>query len=66
MTEQKRGRVSLPPVEQIGIVVENIDRAVGHYINIFGWGPFQVREMEMEGFTYMRKGGQVPAEKCVR
>jgi len=47
----------LPPVEQTGIVVENIDRAVEYYTNVFGWGPFKVREMEMEGFTYKGKAG---------
>ena len=57
MAEQKRGGVSLPPVDQIGIVVEDIDRAVEYYTNVFGWGPFQVRETEMEGFTYKGKAG---------
>jgi methylmalonyl-CoA/ethylmalonyl-CoA epimerase len=44
--------VRLPPVEQIGIVVRDVDRAVDFFTSVFGWGPFKVREGEQKGFTY--------------
>jgi len=51
MTEQKPD-VLLPPVEQVGIVVHDIDSAIEYYSSTFGWGPFQVREAEMTGALY--------------
>jgi methylmalonyl-CoA/ethylmalonyl-CoA epimerase len=56
MAEQEP-RVKLPPVDQIGIVVKDIDRAIEYYSSTFGWGPFRVREREMKGFTYRGKIG---------
>jgi len=50
-------KVKLPPVEQIGIVVKDVDKAVEFYSSIFGWGPFQVYEFDMKGFTYGGKKG---------
>lgn len=55
MAEQLK--VKLPPVEQIGIVVKDVDKAIEFYSSIFGWGPFHVREANMEGFTYRGKKG---------
>ena len=52
MSEARTPRVKLPPVEQIGIVVKDVDRAIEYYTSTFGLGPFQVREVELEGFTY--------------
>lgn len=49
--------VRLPPVEQIGIVVRNIDQAVEFFTSMFGWSPFQIRESEMKGFTYDGRPG---------
>ncbi len=49
--------VGLPPVEQIGIVVRNVDQAVEFFTSVFGWGPFQIRESEMKGFTYDGRRG---------
>ena len=49
MTERKSPRVNLPPVEQIGIVVHDMDRAIDFYTSVFGWGPFQIQDFgEME------------------
>ncbi len=49
--------VRLPPVEQIGIVVRDVDRAVEFFGSVFGWGPFRVREGEQKGFTYDGRTG---------
>lgn len=58
MSEQSVPKVKLPPIEQIGIVVKDVDKAVEYCSSTFGWGPFQVREVEMEGFTYRGKTGK--------
>jgi methylmalonyl-CoA/ethylmalonyl-CoA epimerase len=34
----------LPPVDHVGIVVKDIDKAVKFYETAFGWGPFKVME----------------------
>ena len=57
MSEHPMPAVRLPPVEQIGIVVKDLDRAVEYYSSVFGWGPFQIREIEMDGFTYRNRQG---------
>jgi len=57
MTEQRKPRVKLPPVEQIGIVVKDMDKAIEYYTSVFGWGPFVVRESETKGFTYRKQKG---------
>lgn len=49
MSEQQEPRVKLPPVEQIGIVVKDMDRAIEYYTSTFGWGPFSIHEVGMEG-----------------
>ena len=56
MTE-KVPRMKLPPVEQIGMVVEDIERAIEYYSSVFGWGPFRVHEVEVKGFMYRGKAG---------
>jgi len=50
--EQQEPRVRLPPLDQIGIVVRDMDRAIEYYSVNFGWGPFKVHEREIKGFTY--------------
>lgn len=52
MAKQKEPTVELPPVEQIGIVVKDTDQAMDYYSATFGWGPFNVMELEMKGATY--------------
>ena len=52
MAEQKAPRVKLPPVEQIGIVVEDMDKAIEYYSSVFGWGPFEVRDFGSMPYTY--------------
>ena len=53
----KEPKVKLPPVEQIGIVVKDIDKAIEYYSSTFSWGPFEVREVKLDGFTYKGKTG---------
>ncbi len=57
MEEQPRPRMILPPVEQIGIVVKDLDRAIEYYSSIFGWGPFRVQQFETKRFTYRGQTG---------
>ena len=52
MAQQKEPRVKLPPPCQIGIVVEDVERAIDYYSSIFGWGPFEIAEMETKGIVY--------------
>ncbi|GAF80790.1 unnamed protein product [marine sediment metagenome] len=52
MAKKQEPRVKLPPVEQVGIVVKDMERAMEYYSSTFGWGPFQVMELEMKGATY--------------
>jgi len=52
-----RSTIKLPPVEQVGIVVKDMDKAIDYYSSKFGWGPFRVREVVMNGFTYLGKKG---------
>ncbi len=50
-------KIKLPPVEQIGIVVKELDQAIDYYTSIFGWGPFQIRDLNLDGYTYRGKKG---------
>lgn len=44
--------VKLPPVSQVGMVVNDVDRTIDYYTTTFGWGPFKVTEFEMKGVIY--------------
>ena len=52
MSEIELNGVRLPPVEQIGIVVRDLDRAIEYYTSTFGWGPFEVHLSEVKGVIY--------------
>lgn len=39
-------QLELPEVSQIGVVVEDLDRAVAFYQSTFGLGPFRIQEAE--------------------
>jgi methylmalonyl-CoA/ethylmalonyl-CoA epimerase len=39
-------QLKLPEVGQIGVVVEDLDRAVAFYETVFGLGPFRIQEAE--------------------
>lgn len=51
MSEQEPG-FELPPFDQIGIIVEDIGRAIEFYTSVFGIGPFAVREVELDDVIY--------------
>ncbi len=55
MSEDKINSISLPPVEQIGIIVKDIDKTVEYYEKVFGWGPFNISEVSLEGCNYRGK-----------
>ena len=40
-----RRQLQLPGVGQIGVVVEDLDRAIAFYESAFGLGPFDIREV---------------------
>jgi methylmalonyl-CoA/ethylmalonyl-CoA epimerase len=44
--ESLKQQLKLPPVAQIGVVVEDLDRAVSFLESSFGLGPFRVQEIE--------------------
>jgi methylmalonyl-CoA/ethylmalonyl-CoA epimerase len=48
MIEEREPRVKLPPVQQVCIVVEDMDRAIEYYRSIFGIGPFRVMDIDLE------------------
>lgn len=53
--------VQLPAVEQVGIIVKDLDKAIEYYTSVFGIGPFRVRETRRK-FLYKGK----PAECCLK
>jgi 4-hydroxyphenylpyruvate dioxygenase-like putative hemolysin len=55
MSKGKANGVKLSPVEQVGIVVEDIEKAVEYYGSTFGWGPFSISEVSLEGCLYRGK-----------
>jgi methylmalonyl-CoA epimerase len=55
MAEGRVPAVDLPPIDQVGIVVEDMDRAIEYYSATFGWGPFKVNDLEMKEVTYKEK-----------
>ncbi len=55
MPSERKGAVILPPVDQVGIVVTDLDKSVEYYADTFGWGPFQVSEVDLKGCVYRGK-----------
>jgi len=49
------GKVVLPPVSQVGIVVKDIERAAEYYTSTFGIGPFTIIDVDMEGVILQGK-----------
>ena len=45
------GKLKLPPVGQIGVVVRDLDKAVEYFSSVFGIGPFRYIERHYEGVT---------------
>jgi len=47
----------LHPVDQIGIVVEDVDKTVEYYTGTLGLGQFHVRDVELKGLVYRGQTG---------
>ena len=57
MAEQRQEpRVKLPLPNHLGIVVKDMNQAIEYYSSIFGWGPFQVQEVDMKMFKLTFRG----------
>jgi len=50
-----QGKVKLPPVHQVGIVVKNIEKAADYFTSTFGIGPFSIIDVDMEGVIQQGK-----------
>lgn len=60
MDKSVTGKVKLPPVAQIGMVVKDIDKVIDFYSKTFGIGPWVVKEgeysaLEVRGKVYAAK-----------
>ena len=44
-----KGKVVLPPVSHVALVVNDIEKAVEYYTSTLGIGPFQIHEIALEG-----------------
>ncbi len=47
----------MPPPDQIGLVVKDMDAAMNFYSSTFGWGPFQIHEARLDGCIHRGKRG---------
>lgn len=48
-------KLKLPPISQIGMIVMDMDKAIGSYSHVFGVGPFTVYEFEPDKQWVMEK-----------
>ncbi len=48
----KLSNMKLPPIEHIGIVVKDVEKAMETYGSLLGWGPFEALEIDMKNFSY--------------
>ena len=56
MAEGREPKLRLPPVEQIGIVVKDMDATMEFFSSVFGWGPWGVLDdLEMKDCLYRGK-----------
>ena len=46
MTQQLAGKVNLPPLSQVGMIVKDLDKVMQFYSSTFGIGPWVVKEGE--------------------
>ena len=46
MEDKPKGKVQLPPVGQIGVVVKDVDKCMEYYSSTFGMGPWRVVEID--------------------
>ncbi len=55
MADKQEPTMTLPPVGQIGIVVQDVEKVAAYYHDVFGWGPFQIMEVDLSESTYNGK-----------
>ena len=55
MEEKGKGKVVLPPVSQVGIIVKDMEKTVEFCSSTFGIGPFKTREVNLEGVMFRGK-----------
>lgn len=61
MSEQHESQFKLPPVYQLGFVVNDIEKTAKHYESFFGTGPFsEVIDVDMDGA--LLRGKPVPTK----
>ena len=41
-----------PPLKQMGMVVEDVEKTAGFMENVLGWGPFSIVELELNDFRF--------------
>ncbi len=58
INENIKRLLDLPPVSQIGIIVQDMDRAIQYYSELFGLGPWSVFIPEYANKTYRGKPAQ--------
>ncbi len=46
MEDKPEGKVQLPPVGQVGVVVKDLDECMEYYSSTFGIGPWRVVELD--------------------
>ena len=49
--------LALPAPDQIGLVVDSIDRSIDAYSSLLGWGPFEVFQHKYTELIYRGKPG---------
>ncbi|MBW2308440.1 MAG: VOC family protein [Deltaproteobacteria bacterium] len=58
ISENIKKLLALPPVSQIGIIVQDMDRAIRYYSELFGLGPWRVFVPEYTDKTYRGRPAQ--------
>ncbi len=52
MNDQKEPLVKNPNITQIGFVVKDAEKAAEYYTSNFGWGPWDIMEVEFRDYTF--------------
>ncbi|MFC1821143.1 VOC family protein [Thermodesulfobacteriota bacterium] len=52
MSDKAKPLVDLPKIKHVGFVVKNLAKAIKYYTTLFGWGPFEIRDFELKGYTF--------------
>jgi methylmalonyl-CoA/ethylmalonyl-CoA epimerase len=52
MAEERTPKLELPPADQIGIVVKDVEKTTEFFRSVFGWGPWGILELDMKDCMY--------------